>query len=219
LARLCVAVAAVSAAIQVGPALIHSQWNKERLFRLLANGNRSQRVSAALDLAELRAQDQLLRALRLDSGFVRDAAANALARVWHTEAGDEALRELRTAARSAERHEYMVALGMLNEVVSRHPAFAEAWNQRSVVYLRLGNLEKAVSDSRHAVALNPYHFAAWQCLGISQSRQGDFQGALRSFREALRIAPHDMSTRQFLRRLEDMQRQFHPGRPRRDELV
>src|SRR5206468_403246 len=55
-----------------------SPWNKERLYAKLLSGRRQVKLVAAAQLVELRAQDQLLRALKVSSPATRELAENAL---------------------------------------------------------------------------------------------------------------------------------------------
>ena len=72
--------------------LERSHWNKERLYRRLVSGSRPQRLSAAIRLVDLNAQEELLRALMNPSADSRQLAENSLWHLWSHAAGEEAFR-------------------------------------------------------------------------------------------------------------------------------
>jgi tetratricopeptide (TPR) repeat protein len=179
-----------------------STWNRERLYTRLVSGPPQAKLEAAAELVELRAQPQLLRALKAGSPATREIAENALWEVWFRAAGDEAYRLTMRAVRATEKGNFPSALQTLNEVVRRWPTFAEGWNRRARLYWQRGEFAESLADCRKVIELNPHHFAAWQGMAACQVRQGDVEEACRSLRRALQIKPHDGAAREFLKHCE-----------------
>ena len=50
-------------------------------------------------------------------------------------------------------------------LLEKAPRFAEAYNQRTIVYFRIGELAKAVADCEKTLRMNPFHFGACQRPG------------------------------------------------------
>lgn len=201
------------------PPVLRSHWNKERLYKRLLTGERQERQEAVADLMTLNGQEQLLKALKSDSETARTLASNALLELWATAAGNEPWNLAQASAQAVEQREFVEALAILNQLTLKYPMYAEGWNRRATLHFQMGNFEKALADARKIVLLNPNHFAGWQLLGLSQMKQQDYAAAARSLRAALRLMPHDRNTLQMLRRCDQMQRQFKPGREKGAELV
>ena len=190
----------------------YSFWNKERLYRKLLAGDRSQKLSAAFDLAWLGGQEQLLRALKSSSTAVRDIATDSLWNLWFHAAGGQAFRLVKSANLALERQKFSEALALLDEIIAKYPAFAEAWNRRAMVYWQMGKYEASIADCKRVVTFNPSHFGAWQGMGLCQLHLGEVEGACRSFRAALKINPHDRGLRRLLEQAEELLRKLSPDR-------
>lgn len=182
----------------------YSPWNKERLYRKLLRGTQSDKASAGFDLAYLRGENQLMRALRSRSPAVREVAMNSLSDLWARAAGHQAFRQVRAASQAIDRRAHPEALQILTAVTRQFPRFSEGWNRRATLYCQMGKFNEGLADARSAVALNPNHFGAWQAMGLCHAHLGDFEEACRCIREALRITPHDASLLKFLRQCEEV---------------
>ncbi len=191
----------------------YSGWNKERLYRKLLAGDRSQKLSAAFDLAWLGGQEQLLRALKSSSSAVRDIAADSLWNLWFHAAGTQAFRLLKSANLAMERRKFSEALALLDEGIAKYPAFAEAWNRRAILNWQMGKYKESIADCKKVVALNPSHFGAWQGMGLCQLHLGQLEQACRSFRVALKINPYDGDLRRMLEQAEVLLRKLSPDWP------
>ena len=177
-------------------------WNKERLYRKLMAGDQPAIASAAFDLAYLKGESQLVRALKAPSGAVRTAAINSLWDLWVRAAGHRAFRDLQAANAAVERNAYQEALDILGRVTRTYPDFSEGWNRRATLYWRMGRMKEAVIDARKVVELNPNHFGAWQGMALCLVHIGDLEEACDCLRRALRITPHDAGLRSLLTRCE-----------------
>jgi tetratricopeptide (TPR) repeat protein len=78
---------------------------------------------------------------------------------------------------------------MFSAIISREPAFAEAWNKRATVRFFRGDDIGSAGDILQVIKLEPRHFGALSGLGMIKVRAGDFQGALQAYRAAQRINP------------------------------
>jgi tetratricopeptide (TPR) repeat protein len=196
-----------------------STWYKERLYRVLLTGSEKEKASAGFDLAYLKGERQLLRALKAGSPEVRLVAANSLWELWLRAAGRDALRQVQSANRAAARKEYPVALRILDRVIRRYPRYAEGWNRRATLYWELGRFEEAITDAQKVVAMNPNHFGAWQGMGMCHARLGDLEEACHCIRKALKITPHDQHLRKFLDQCEEMIEWLKPGEKVPTDLI
>ena len=104
--------------------LVHrTDWYKERLYTQLQSGNAGEQMDAAIALARLGAQDQLLDALRLESDSAREAARGALEYIWYNSAGPEAYSLAEKAFHALAKDELDEALRILDDVTERYPSF------------------------------------------------------------------------------------------------
>jgi len=78
-----------------------------------------------------------------------------------------------------------VALDELKQVLAIDPNFADAYNLRGLIYLRLGDNRQAEDSFRRAVALNPRDADAHHNHGWLQCLQGRHAESQRSFQQAL----------------------------------
>ena len=78
-----------------------------------------------------------------------------------------------------------VALDELKQVLTTDPNFADAYNLRGLIYMRLGDNRQAEDSFRRAVALNPRDADAHHNHGWLQCLQGRYPEAQRSFEQAL----------------------------------
>jgi len=181
------------------------------MYKRLVSGSEKQRVHAASALVYVRAEPQLLAALKLDEKKTRDLAKKALEFSWFTAAGEKAQDNLQEAAEAIGEERYQEALEILNRLTSKYPTFAEAWNQRAAVYWKLGRHEESILDCERTLVLNPNHYGAWQGMGVCKLHLGEVSEACRCLREALKILPHDEATQDALRKCEDLLRKERPG--------
>jgi tetratricopeptide (TPR) repeat protein len=194
-----------------GTTLLHrTAWYKERLVGRLFSTNSQEQVYAAMTLARLKCEPELLRVLHADDPTSRELGRRALEHIWFHQAGKDAYRMLEQAHDAMEKKEFQRALAVLDRMIDRYPTFAEAWNRRGAVYWELGNYQQSAADSERALALNPNHYGAMQGIGICRLQMGDVAEACRYLRAALKVLPHDTATRDSLQKCEELLRIFPP---------
>ena len=189
----------------------HSSLFKQWMYKRLVTGNEKQQLHAASALAYVRAEEQLLAALKLDEPKTRDLAKKALEFTWFSAAGEQAEKRLNEAMKAYEEERYQEALEMLSKLTSKYPRYAEGWNQRASVLWKLGRHEESIVDCDRTLVLNPNHYGAWQGKGICKLHLGEVSEACRCLREALKVLPHDKLTQEALEKCEDLLRKERPA--------
>ena len=63
---------------------------------------------------------------------------------------------------------------MATRLIAIAPAFAEAYNQRAIIYFEQGRYAESARDCRRVLSINPYHFGAlaglFQCqIGLDRA--------------------------------------------------
>jgi tetratricopeptide (TPR) repeat protein len=130
---------------------------------------------------------------------VRRAAASALWALWFRSEGLGPTKELRRLLRQRDPAK---ALAGFERLLERAPSFAEAYNQRAILFFRLRQYDRSIADCEKALQLNPFHFGAQAGIGQCwlQLRRPRF--ALRAFRLALKIHPYLEDVAETVRSLE-----------------
>ena len=92
----------------------------------------------------------------------------------------------------------------LDSLVRRATDFAEAYNQRAILYYRLGKFRKAIADCERVMRLNPHHFGAAAGMAQCYLKLNRPRAALRSFRVALAINPNLDDVEETIKAIEDV---------------
>jgi Tfp pilus assembly protein PilF len=124
----------------------------------------------------------------------------ALWSIWFRADTPENNQELQRLLRVEKSQDMLAGLTAL---IKRAPRFAEAYNQRAIVYFRLEEFHKAVTDCEKTLELNPYHFGAQSGLAQCYMKLRKPRQALKAFRNAYRLHPGLEGVEQTIRALED----------------
>lgn len=190
-------------AIEVFKHRIAERYNEGTLLRVLQHGDCESRRAALLALG-------LLGTMNACAGIAahlhdedRDNAQTAADTLWtlwfraDTPANNEELQRL---ARLRDRSK---SLAGINALIERAPEFAEAYNQRAIIYFRLKQFENSIADCEKTLKLNPFHFGAQAGLGQCYLQMRKHRAALKAFRAALRINPNMEGVAETIRALEN----------------
>ena len=110
--------------------------------------------------------------------------------IWTRYPDDQAInRQMDRAIKMMNAGQLDDAEAMFSAIISRKPAFAEAWNKRATVRFFRGDDAGSTNDILQVIKLEPRHFGALSGLGMIKVRAGDLQGALQAYRAAQRINP------------------------------
>ena len=110
--------------------------------------------------------------------------------IWTRYPDDQAInRQMDRAIKMMNASRLDDAEAMFSAIISRKPAFAEAWNKRATVRFFRGDDAGSANDILQVIKLEPRHFGALSGLGMIKVRAGDLQGALQAYRAAQRINP------------------------------
>ncbi len=81
------------------------------------------------------------------------------------------------------------ALESLNEIISKEPNYAEAWNQRAIAYYYQNKFDLALVDIEKTLELEPRHFGAMAGRAVIYLRKNKHDLAKASIKQALEIHP------------------------------
>ena len=138
--------------------LVQQQYSEATLGRLLTSHDPACRRAAvvALGLVGTMAVNGAVAALLQDRDrLVRYLASDALWAIWSRGYSETYNVELQQFLR---QNDVRAKLAGLDALVRRAGDFAEAYNQRAILYYRLGKFRKAIEDCEKVIRLNPAPF-------------------------------------------------------------
>ncbi len=144
------------------------------------------------------ATPRLLEDLKSPDAHIREQATHQLWDNWFWQKGLMGLKALRRSQELLEAGEIETAELILNDLIEQQPDFAEAWNQRAVLFYTQQKFEQARQDCDHVIRLIPFHFGALHGLGLCYASLGDYREAIRAFRAALDVQPYALINQKLL---------------------
>jgi len=93
-------------------------------------------------------------------------------------------------------------LECMTNLINKAPDFAEALNQRAIIYFRMKQYEDSIADCQRALDLNPWHFGAQVGMAQSFMKMKKHRSALKAFRNTLKIHPRMEGVADAIRTLE-----------------
>ena len=186
---------------------VSARYNEGTLGRILSDSNDvAARRAAVLSLGIVgsfaHSNTVLGRALSDDDPVVRSMAEDALWAIWFRADSSEHNQTLSQVALAISRDQLDQAEVLVTRLIATAPNFAEAYNQRAIIYFLQGRFAESIQDCERVLARNPYHFGAISGMAQSQRRLRRPQDALKSLKRGLKIQPHHPSLREFIRMLE-----------------
>jgi tetratricopeptide (TPR) repeat protein len=190
------------AAVEKFKQQVAGRYNEGTLQRLLEAPDARSRRAAAVALGHLgsmKSNANVAALLTDEDAAVRRAAVDALWSLWFRADGEARGQELRRVQQMADGDKKRAAFDAL---IQKAPGFAEAYNQRAILFYQMGELQKAIADCERVLKLNPYHFGAQvgmaRCyLGLDKPR-----AALKAYRSAYRLYPRMDGIEDRIRELE-----------------
>jgi tetratricopeptide (TPR) repeat protein len=169
---------------------VEENYSQATLERLLHSGDPMCRRAAVVALGligSMAINAAVADRLFDEDALVRQLASNALWSIWFRGQRPEHGQELQKIINLADKRRILRGLdAFVTDVVD----FAEAYNQRAIVYYEMGEFRRAAADCETVLQLNPYHFGAAAGMAQCYLRLHKPKAALRAFRTALEINPN-----------------------------
>ena len=131
-----------------------------------------------------RSNPTLGRALRDRDPVVRELAEDALWSVWFRADTPENNQILQEVTQLIGREQLNRAEALATRLIGVAPRFAEAYNQRAIIYFHQGRLAESIQDCQRVLNLNPYHFGAISGMAQCQLQIHRPADALKTLRRA-----------------------------------
>src|SRR5262245_45936244 len=144
---------------------VEGHYTEGTLQRLLDAHHTPARQAAALALGlvgTMKANEAVAALLHDEDALVRQLATDALWAIWFRADQPEHIEELQRLMRLSSQGEGTTEelLAGYEALLKKAPDFAEVYNQRAILYFRLGEWQKSAADCERVLKLNPYHFGA-----------------------------------------------------------
>lgn len=181
---------------------VKAKYTEGTLQRLLSSPVLQMRRAAALAiglLGTMKSNAALTQGLRDDDTLVRKFSTDSLWEIWFRGGTADQNQRLQQALQLADLPQTLAAL---TDLVADAPNFAEAFNQRAIVYYRRGEYSRSVHDCQDVLRLNPHHFGAAAGMGQCYLRLNKPRAALRAFQQAMAMNPSIENVRDTIRGLE-----------------
>ncbi|MFL5244459.1 MAG: tetratricopeptide repeat protein [Gemmataceae bacterium] len=181
---------------------VTARYSEGTLQRLLESDNSRNRRAAVLALGlmgTMQSNAALADRLHDEDPKVRELAADAAWAIWFRADSIVNNQELQRIMRLRDLDKALAALDVL---IRKSPGFAEAYNQRAVLYFRLKEYDKSANDCDKALQLNPHHFGAQAGMARCFMRLRKSRAALKAFRRAFEINPNLDGVEEAIRDLE-----------------
>jgi tetratricopeptide (TPR) repeat protein len=183
---------------------VQARYTEGTLQRLLQSSDVRARRAAVLALGmvgSMVSNKTVARMLHDDDRTVQHLAVEALWSLWFRSGTEEQVQELRRLVRLEDAAK---ALPGMNALIKKAPRFAEAYNQRAILYFRLEEYQRSIADCERTLKLNPVHFGAQAGMAQGFMKLQKPRAALRAFKSALRINPNLDGVEETIQFLEDV---------------
>ncbi len=168
---------------------IKNNYVEGTLQRLVTHADPLARQAAVLALGLVGTLDSnavVAEALKDTDWLVRQFAEDALWEIWYRGDNAEYCWSLQQAMQIGD---FAQTLAALDELIREAPDFAEAYNQRAILFFRRGEFSRSASDCKAVLRMNPFHFGAAAGMGQCFLKMNKPRAALRAFRQALELNP------------------------------
>jgi tetratricopeptide (TPR) repeat protein len=188
---------------------VRARYSEGTLQRLVVHPDprtREAAVAALRVVGSIASNEALAAALHDEVLQVQELAEAALWAIWFRADSENNNLELQRLARLIHDREYAKALAGLNTLIARAPLFAEAYNQRAILYWHWSEYKRSIADCEQVLRLNPLHFGAQAGLAQCYHLMRRPAEALRAFRKAQALHPGLVGVNESIRTLERMLR-------------
>jgi tetratricopeptide (TPR) repeat protein len=86
------------------------------------------------------------------------------------------------------------AIEYLNETIKLEPDFAQAYNNRGLIYSSLGRYQQAIEDYNESIRWKPDYAHAYYNRGCSYGSLGQSKQAIEDYGECIRLKPDDVDS-------------------------
>lgn len=134
--------------------------------------------------------DALARQLKHPDRCLSQMAEHAMWSIWVQIGSEPAKSQFARASMAASNRDLNTAIKHFTKAIELDPDFAEAYNQRAMIYYLQEQFEESLADCIRAAELMPTHFGALAGAGHCHACLGNTAQAIRYYEKAKQINPH-----------------------------
>jgi tetratricopeptide (TPR) repeat protein len=166
---------------------------QQQALRTLSHSDPQQRFEAMNRLALIGTADAanaVLPRLYDDEPVLRNVALGTVWQMWGR-TGDKEIDTLYGDG-TAEMKEGNVleAIRIFSDIITKRPAFAEAWNKRATLYFMIGQFELSMQDCEEVLKRVPNHFGALSGYAQMLAERDQPEKALDLMQRAVAVNPN-----------------------------
>jgi tetratricopeptide (TPR) repeat protein len=206
---------ALALAILLGtamPAVAQGSLNRQQALQALAHADPTRRLEAMVRLADIGTAsdvEAVMPRLADRDPTLQRVALMVVWRLWGR-SGDAAIDKLYEQGVSLmQSGDLPKAVQVFTDIISRLPAFAEAWNKRATLYYMLDQYELSMKDCDEVLKRVPKHFGALSGYAQMLVERGQLERALEYLERAYQVNP-GMANAEVM--IEDLRRQIEAKR-------
>jgi tetratricopeptide (TPR) repeat protein len=167
--------------------------SQQQALRTLNHSDPQQRFEAMNRLAVIGtadAADAVLARLHDKEPGLRNVALGTVWQMWGR-TGDKEIDTLYSDG-TAEMKEGNVleAIRIFSDIITKRPAFAEAWNKRATLYFMVGQFELSMQDCEEVLKRVPKHFGALSGYAQMLAERDQPEKALELMQRAVVVNPN-----------------------------
>ena len=167
--------------------------SQQQALRTLNHSDPQQRFEAMNRLALIGtadAADAVLPRLHDEEPVLRNVALSTVWQMWGR-TGDKEIDTLYGDG-TAEMKEGNVleAIRIFSDIITKRPAFAEAWNKRATLYFMIGQYELSMQDCEEVLQRVPNHFGALSGYAQMLAERDQPEKALDLMQRAVAVNPN-----------------------------
>ncbi len=173
--------------------VIHRKWTMSQVVELLDTDHLDAKRVAALVLSLIGTDsclEVLSRQLQHPDRCLSQMAEHAMWSIWVRIGNDEAKRHFARGSTAASNCDLAGAIRHFTRATEADPGFAEAYNQRAMIYYLQERFEESLRDCVSATQRMPLHFGAFAGAGHCHASLGNTAEAIACYERAKRINPH-----------------------------
>lgn len=172
---------------------IHRHWKMSQVVDLLDTDHLDAKRVAALALSLIGTDsclEALARQLRHPDRCLSQMAEHAMWSIWVQVGSEDAKSHFARGSTAASNRDLSGAIRHFSRAIEADPNFAEAYNQRAMMYYLQERFEASLNDCLAAAERMPMHFGAFAGAGHCHACLGNTSEAIACYEKARTIHPH-----------------------------
>jgi tetratricopeptide (TPR) repeat protein len=189
---------------------IHRKWTMSQVVELLDTEHLDAKKVAALVLSLIGTDsclEALARQLKHPDRCLSQMAEHAMWSIWVQIGSEAAKSQFARASMAASNRDLDTAIEHFTRAIQLDPDFAEAYNQRAMIYYLQERFGESLEDCVRATELMPMHFGAFAGAGHCHACLGNTAQAIDFYEKAKQINPHLECVDDLIRELREAEQE------------